>query len=61
MDPGVGTPCCVCHDRCTAQALENALKLGLNRSTFALALPADETAAVEVHHREECLTHRAGI
>jgi hypothetical protein len=33
----------------------------LNRPTFALALPADEAAAIEVHHREECLTHRAGI
>src|SRR5262249_53509701 len=28
--------------------------------TLALALPADKTAAIEVHHREECLTHLAG-
>jgi hypothetical protein len=51
----------VSGDRLAGQPCEDPLELALYRPTFALALPADKPAAVELHHREKGRWHRAGI
>jgi hypothetical protein len=61
VDAGVGPPGRMRHHPVAAETFEDPLEFRLDRPAFALALPADEATAVEVHQSEEGLKHRAGI